>query len=195
MHYRWPVAINAIRWTVRKLARAGFAFRMILVDGRRFGSLARGYPVAMSQRRVRTALLLIVLCVGMGLLLTRCPANRDGMPGQLAKAMEATTGAARTGALALDQWTQRRSTAQLASVQLSDAREQVVKAYKGIADLRAQDPVDLDRQRMLTSSMTAIIGQLNAASGTVRGVTTQPSAAQSRSELIASADTLESGYR
>ena len=110
----------------------------------------------------------------MGLLLTRCPANRDGMPGQLAQAVEETTGAARSGALALDQWTQRRSTAQLTSVQLADARDEVVKAYKGIADLRADDPVDLDRQRMLTSSMTAIIGQLNAAAGTVRNITTEP---------------------
>ena len=81
---------------------------------------------------------------------------------------------ARSGALALDQWTQRRSTAQLTSVQLADARDEVVKAYKGIADLRADDPIDLDRQRMLTSSMTAIIGQLNAAAGTVRNITTEP---------------------
>jgi hypothetical protein len=62
----------------------------------------------------------------------------------------------------------------LTSVQLADARDEVVKAYKGIADLRADDPVDLDRQRMLTSSMTAIIGQLNAAAGTVRNITTEP---------------------
>ena len=124
--------------------------------------------------RARAALLLVLLFVGIGLLLTRCPANRDGMPGQLAQAMEETTGAARSGALALDQWTQRRSTAQLTSVQLADARDEVVKAYKGIADLRADDPVDLDRQRMLTSSMTAIIGQLNAAAGTVRNITTEP---------------------
>jgi hypothetical protein len=145
--------------------------------------------------RVRTAVLLVLLFVGMGLLLTRCPANRDGMPGQLAKAMEETTGAARSGALALDQWTQRRSTAQLTSVQLADAREEVVKAYKGIADLRAEDSVDLHRQRMLTSSMTSIVGQLNAAAGTVRDVTTEPSAEKARGELIASADALESGYR
>jgi hypothetical protein len=62
----------------------------------------------------------------------------------------------------------------LTSVQLADARDEVVKAYKGIADLRADDPVDLDRQRMLTSSMTAIIGQLNAAAGTVRNIITEP---------------------
>ena len=109
--------------------------------------------------------------------------------------MEETTGAARSGALALDHWTQRRSTAQLTSVQLADAREEVVKAYKGIADLRAEDPVDLERRRMLTSSMTSIVGQLNAASGTVRDITTEPSAEKVRGELIASADALESGYR
>jgi hypothetical protein len=145
--------------------------------------------------RVRAAVLLVLLFIGMGLLLTRCPANRDGMPGQLAEAMEETTGGARSGALALDHWTQRRSTAQLTSVQLADARDEVVKAYKGIADLRAEDPVDLERQRMLTSSMTAIVGQLNAAAATVRGITTEPSAGKVRGELIASADALESGYR
>lgn len=145
--------------------------------------------------RVRAAVLLTLLFIGMGLLLTRCPANRDGMPGQLAQAMEETTGAARSGALALDHWTQRRSTAQLTSVQLADARDEVVKAYKGVADLRAEDPVDLERQRMLTSSMTSIVGQLNAAAGTVRDITTEPSAEKVRGELIASADALESGYR
>ena len=47
--------------------------------------------------RVRAAVLLILLFIGMGLLLTRCPANRNGMPGQLAQAMEETTGGARSG--------------------------------------------------------------------------------------------------
>jgi len=145
--------------------------------------------------RARTAFLLVLMFVGMGLLLTRCPANRDGMPGQLAQAMQETTAAARSGALALDMWSQRRSTAQLTSVQLADARDEVVKAYKGIADLRAEDPADLQRQRMLTSSMTAIVAQLNAAAATVRRVTSEPSAEKSRGELIASADALESGYR
>jgi hypothetical protein len=145
--------------------------------------------------RVRAALLLALLFVGLGLLLTRCPANRDGMPGQLAQAMEETTAAARSGALALDMWERRRSTAQLTSVALTDARDEVVKAYKGIADLRAEDPVDIERQRTLTASMTNIVGVLNAASATVRDVTTQPSPDMARSDLVRLADALESGYR
>ena len=145
--------------------------------------------------RLRSAVLLGLLLIGLGLLLTRCPANRDGMPGQLAQSMEETTAAARSGALSLDLWTQRRATAHLTSVSLSDARDEVVRAYKGIADLRADDPVDLHRQRMLTTSMTSIIGQLNAAVATVRTITSQPSAEKVRSDLIASADALESGYR
>jgi CheY-like chemotaxis protein len=145
--------------------------------------------------RVRAALLLALLFVGLGLLLTRCPANRDGMPGQLAQAMEETTAAARSGALALDMWERRRSTAQLTSVALTDARDEVVKAYKGIADLRAEDPIDIERQRMLTASMTNIVGVLNAASATVRDVTTQPSPDMARSDLVRLADALESGYR
>jgi cytochrome c-type biogenesis protein CcmE len=146
-------------------------------------------------QRLRVASLLAAIFVGLGLLLTQCPSNRDGMPGQLAQSMDETTTAARSGALALDLWTQRRSTNQLASVQLSDAREQVVEAYKGIADLRAEDQVDIGRQRMLTESMTAIIGQLNAAAATIRHVTTDPTAEKARDDLLASADALESGYR
>jgi hypothetical protein len=90
--------------------------------------------------RVRAALLLALLFVGLGLLLTRCPANRDGMPGQLAQAMEETTAAARSGALALDMWAQRRSSAQLTSVQLTDARDEVIKAYKTIAGCAPKTP-------------------------------------------------------
>lgn len=145
--------------------------------------------------RVRAVLLLMLLFLGLGLLLTRCPANRDGMPGQLAQSMKETTVAARSGALALELWTQGRTTAQLASVQVSDARDEVAKAYKGIADLRAQDPVDIGRQRMLTESMTAILGQLNAASEVIRGVTAQPAPEKARADLLASASSLESGYR
>jgi hypothetical protein len=146
-------------------------------------------------QRVRVVVLIVLLLVGLGLLLTRCPANRDGMPGQLAQSMDDTTTAARSGALALDMWIHQRSTAQLTSVQLSDAREEVVKAYKGIADLRAQDPVDVGRQRMLTESMTAIIGQLNAAAATIRHVTPEPTPQKARADLLAAADALESGYR
>ncbi|HTI77025.1 MAG TPA: hypothetical protein VL634_18655 [Mycobacterium sp.] len=146
-------------------------------------------------RRWRAAILLVVFFVGLGLLLTRCPANRDGMPGQLAQSMDETVGAARTGALALDLWLQRRSTDQLTSVQLSDARDEVVKAYKGIAELKAEDPVDIGRQRMLTEAMTGIVGQLNAAGATIRHITAAPLAIKARDDLRAAADALESGYR
>src|SRR3954452_12345259 len=95
------------------------------------------------RRRWRTAALLVVFIVGLGPLLTQCPANRDGMPGQLAQSMDETVTSARSGALALDLWLQRRSTNQLTSVQISDARDEVVKAYKGIAELKAEDPVDI----------------------------------------------------
>ena len=145
--------------------------------------------------RARTALLLALLFVGLGLLITQCPANRDGMPGQLAQSMQETTAAARSGAFALQLWTQRKSTAELTSVALSDARDEVVKAYKTIAELKAGDPVDLGRQEMLTRSMTRIIGRLNAASAVIRGVTAEPAADEARADLIASADALESGYR
>src|SRR6185369_6794877 len=140
--------------------------------------------------RIRAALALALLMIGLGLLLTQCPANRDGMPGQLAQAMEETSGAARSGALALDLWIQRRSTAQL-----TDARDEVIKAYQGIADLKAEDPMDIARQRMLTAAMTTIIERLNAASATLRGVTDGPALPAVRRDLLTAADALETGYR
>lgn len=146
-------------------------------------------------RRLRTALIGSLLIAALALLLTRCPANRDGMPGQLAQAMEETVAAARSGAYALDLRLRDRSTPQLASVQISDARDQIANAYTGIADLKADDRVDLDRQRMLTQAMTIMIGQLNAASARVRDVTAEPELSALRRELLASADALETGYR
>jgi cytochrome c-type biogenesis protein CcmE len=146
-------------------------------------------------QRFRALAPLAVIILGLGLLLTQCPANRDGMPGQLANSMDETVTAARSGALALDLWIQQRSTNQLTSVQLTDARDEVVKAYKGIADLRAEDPVDIRRQRMLTEAMTSIVGQLNAAAGTIRHITADPAPEKARDDLRASADALESGYR
>jgi hypothetical protein len=146
-------------------------------------------------RRLRTVVLLVVFLVGLGLLLTRCPSNRDGMPGQLAQSMDETVTSARSAALAIDLWLQHRSTNQLTSVQISDARDEIVKAYKGIAELKAEDPVDVGRQRMLTQSMTDIIAQLNAASATLRTISTEPKLDSVRASLTASADALESGYR
>jgi len=145
--------------------------------------------------RLRAVVLLALVIVGTGLLLTRCPANRDGMPGQLAQAMSETKSAARSGATALDMWMRGRSTTQLTSVQLSDARDEVIKAYEGIAELRAEDPVDIERQKMLTESMTTIIGTLNSASATVRGVGSEPPAGRARNDLLAAAAKLETGYR
>src|SRR3954468_3650746 len=146
-------------------------------------------------RRWRAMALLAAFFVGLGLLLTQCPSNRDGMPGQLAQSMDETVTAARSAALALDLWIKQRSTNQLTSVQLSDARDEVVKAYKGIADLRGEDPVDIGRQRMLTEATTSIVGQLNAAAGTIRHITADPAPDKARDDLRASADALESGYR
>jgi hypothetical protein len=146
-------------------------------------------------RRWRVIAILAAFFIGLGLLLKQCPSNRDGMPGQLAKSMDETVNSARSAALAIDLWLQQRSTNQLASVQISDARDEVVKAYQGVAELKAEDPVDIKRQAMLTQSMTEIIGQLNAASATLRTITTQPTLDSVRAKLLASADALESGYR
>lgn len=145
--------------------------------------------------RARSALIAALLITALGLLLTRCPANRDGMAGQLAQAMEETVAAARSGAYALDLRMRDRSSPQLVSVQISDARDEITKAYKGIADLKADDPVDLDRQRKLTTAMTTLIGQLNSASARVRGIAAEPELSTLRAQLLSSAAALETGYR
>ena len=61
-------------------------------------------------RRLRAILAVVVALIGLAFLLTCCPSNRDGMPGQLAQAKEETESAARSGALALDLWGRGRST-------------------------------------------------------------------------------------
>lgn len=148
----------------------------------------------MRRRYVRIALL-VVLCVALGLLLARCPTNRDGTPGRLAQAMEETTAAARSGALALDLRRRDRSTLALAAVQISDARDEAVSAFQGIAELRAEDPVDVGRQRMLTESITAIIAELSTASASVRGLADQPPLDAVHDRLLMLARALETRYR
>ncbi|MGY4646800.1 hypothetical protein ACVWWN_000596 [Mycobacterium sp. URHB0021] len=144
---------------------------------------------------IRAASLVVVVIAMPLLILTSCPANRDGMPGRLAAAMQETVAAARSGALALQLWTQDRSTRQLVNVQLTDARDEVIKAYQGIAELRAEDPVDVRRQAMLTASMTTFIGDLNAASAAVRGLPDQPDLQVLHGRLLDGADALERDYR
>ena len=117
-----------------------------------------------------------------------------GMPGQLASAKDEVESACRSGSLALELWRDGRSTEQLASVQLADARDDVVKAYKGIATLAAEDPADFARQQFLTATMTSIITELNAADAVVRSlVDDPPDAVQQR--LVEAADALEREYR
>jgi hypothetical protein len=143
---------------------------------------------------IRAAAAVVVVIALPLLILTSCPANRDGMPGRLAAAMEETVAAARSGALALELWTQDRSTRRLVNVQLTDARDEVTTAYQGIAELRAEDPTDVRRQAMLTASMTSIIGDLNAASAAVRGLSNQPVPQVLQQRLLDGADTLERDY-
>ena len=137
---------------------------------------------------------LVALTALFGFILTSCPNNRDGMPGQLASAKAEVESACRSGILALDLWRDGRSTEQLVSVQLGDARDEVVKAYKGIATLTAEDPADLGRQQFLTASMTTIIARLNAATAVVQSlIDDHPDAVHQR--LVEAADALERDYR
>jgi hypothetical protein len=153
----------------------------------------------MNGGRRRTTTRAVALIAGMvamlAFILTSCPGNRDGMPGRLAQAREEAESAARSGALALDLWTRGRSTRALTAVQLTDARDEVITAYDGVATLRADDPADVHRQRFLTRSMTQIAAQLNSANAAVRALSGQEQPQKLHRELLASADTLARDYR
>jgi hypothetical protein len=150
----------------------------------------------MTGRRtvLRAAVIVVGLAALLAFILTSCPSNRDGMPGRLAQARDEAESAARSAALALDLWADGHSTQELVCVQLADNRDEVVKAYKGIAELKAEDPVDVGRQKMLTDSMTSIVGQLNSANAAARGLLTSDPRALSR-DLTAAADALADTYR
>jgi hypothetical protein len=143
---------------------------------------------------VRAAAVVVVLGAVLAFVLTSCPSNRDGMPGQLASAKDETQSAARSGAMALQLWTLHRSTGDLAAVQLADARDEVVKAYQGIAVLKAEDPADVSRQVLLTTSMTDIISALNAANAAVRALPAQSDPTALRQRLLDGVDALERTY-
>lgn len=136
-----------------------------------------------------------MVAAALAFVLTSCPSNRDGMPGQLATAREETQSAARSAALALQMWAQHRSTRNLTSVQLADARDEVVKAYRGIATLKAEDPADLGCQLMLTRAMTDVVGTLNDASAAVRALPGRPDPRALGQRLVDDADALERDYR
>lgn len=150
---------------------------------------------AARRRVVRSAATALTLAAALAFILTSCPSNRDGMPGQLASAKDEAQSAARSGALALDMWQQHRSTGDLAAVQLSDARDEVTKAYRGIATLTAEDPADVARQMLLTRSFTEMVADLNGGNAAVRAIPGQTDPATMRQRLLDAADALDRDYR
>jgi hypothetical protein len=148
-----------------------------------------------ARRIVRGLAVALVLAAVLVLSLTSCPSNRDGMPGQLSTAKEETQSAARSAALALELWGQHRSTRRLTSVQLGDARDEMVKAYQDVASLTVEDSADLRRQTMLVQTMAGLIETLNDAGAAVRGVSPQSDPISLGQHLSDGADTLERDYR
>jgi hypothetical protein len=144
---------------------------------------------------VHAAAVVLILGAALAFVLTSCPSNRDGMPGQLASAKNETQSAARSAAMALQLWVLHRSTRDLTAVQLADARDEVVKAYQGIAVLKAEDPADLSRQALLTHAVTDVIGALNDANAAVRALPNQPDPREVQQRLLDGADALERDYR
>jgi hypothetical protein len=113
-----------------------------------------------------------MLAVGgaLAILLANTPANRDGMPCELATAKHETQSAARSAALAVRQWTAGRSTDQLVAVQLSDTRQAVVRSYQQITALKANHPDDARRQQVLATTMTDIVNDLSQGAAAVHGL-------------------------
>lgn len=136
-----------------------------------------------------------VLAAAVMFVLTSCPSQRDGLPGQLASAKDETQAAARSAALSLQLWLDGRSTRQLTSVQLADARDEIVKAFKGVATLQADDPADAHRQAQVTAAMSAVIEDLNAANLAVRAARGDPDPRTLRRDLLDRVDALEREYR
>ncbi len=146
------------------------------------------------RRRIRAATVTAIL-LALGLLLTQCPAYRDGAPGVLAAAMSETTSAVRSAALALDLRIRDRSTARLAAVQISDAGDELVGAYSDIAELRIEDPADLERQHRLAEFITTARTELGRAAANLHNLDGAPRLPDLRDRLLALADELQSGYR
>ncbi|MEW5808742.1 MAG: hypothetical protein AB1925_04740 [Actinomycetota bacterium] len=152
-------------------------------------------PTMTRRSLARVVALPAIFIAVLALVLTSCPANRDGMPGQLSSAKDETQSATRSAVMALDLWQRDRSTRQLVGVQLADARDEVTKAYEGITVLKAEDPNDLARQELLTQSMTDIIATLNQANAAVRALSRSRDPAELRSILIEADKALERDYR
>ena len=148
-----------------------------------------------SRRMVRAAAVIVVIVAALLFVLTSCPSQRDGIPGRLATAKEQIQSAARSGALSLQLWLDHRSTRQLTSVQLADARDEVAKAYKGVATLKADSPVDLHRQVQLTTTMTSLINDLNTANMAVGAAAGQSHLRTLQQRLLGRVDALEREYR
>jgi hypothetical protein len=129
------------------------------------------------------------------LLLSSCPSQRNGVPGQLGTAKDDTVSAARSAALALDLWAAHRSTEALTCVQIADARDQIVKAYEDIATLKVEEPPDLARQALLIRAMSDLTAALGTASAAVRALPGQPDPRVLKQQLVGGADALERDYR
>jgi hypothetical protein len=152
-------------------------------------------PTEKRTALVRLIVAIVAVLAAAAFVAVGCPNYRDGIPGQLAQARDEAESAARSGALALELWQQERSTQALVSVQLSDARDEVIKAYKGIAELNTKDSANVQRQQFLTNTMTRLIDNLNLARAGVEHEVPADRSRDMQRALVTAADTLANGYR
>jgi hypothetical protein len=142
------------------------------------------------RRGARVAAVLVAIAAFVAFALTSCPAQRDGVPGQLASAAGEAESAARSAVLALTLWEQGRSTRPLLSVQLADARDEVASAADGVSGLRPTRPSELDGQRHLTTLMAGVLVDLDTAVAGARELPGQPAPQSLAQRILAAADVL-----
>lgn len=145
-------------------------------------------PTRGGKRHV--VVVLVVMLVGVAFAAAGCPSNRNGIEGQLAQARDEAQSAARSGALALESWQRGRSTASLVSVQLSNARDDVVEAYQGAAELSVSAGANADWQRSLAGAMNHVVDLLNTAGVVVDQEPPTQTSDELHRELLAAAEAL-----
>lgn len=136
--------------------------------------------------RILATVTVAAVCV----LLAGCPSVRHGSAGQLEVSREQSQSAVRTGVLAVDLFTSDQATGQAATVQLSDARDQVAEAQMKVATLTPGSGHELRLQRELAEAMTDATAALNAASAVIRGVDDSRSGGDVRRDLVGVLDEL-----
>ena len=104
----------------------------------------------------------VAVAAVVALALFATPTSRGGAVAQLVRAADDAASAVRSAGVALNAWQRGRSTRNLTSVQLTDARDHVVSATGTVAELDLQNTADIERRRTLSGELNAAVDLLNS---------------------------------